>query len=696
MSFQSQNLPSIHLGNRYKLTSNLWDYPLSSIIKLLPLTNSYVLALDWYCNLHVIACPQENQSSLGPVLYPPDIATKGHPQILFTLQYLHLRQVRKNPALNFEKRDLSFFSQLDYSRTHYTNLCVIEDGKILFKPTNDDCTYCIDFRTNRRDAQITSIDDLSKAWMITKFKADMLIYQDQKTFQLILYCFRSKRAKILNSAKKEHLYSLQTLEKSNLCIACYETSFEVIDLTKNKILEVNAFVDLNSIQLVTSPDADSFVFSYISGRSGNKFIYFELYTILLQNQSVTVRQSDVVQVAPASAIPYMVQYINPNCLVLLSNWTAEIYRVQKEGFVKLNTIKLPCNLGYEETSVAFSPNFWCFNSFNKESFLVLVADERWGSLQMYLDIFHLSSPLPKSGKTTPAALDNQDKASLPLSVKRILSFKSDYIRFLATCNDQIIALTYRHNVLRFNQNNNQIERITNISGLISSTQQSLVKIRCVKQNIIALVFENDTGRANVIVLDLECISVLFNSFHMDKHDEIPMKNIEVLDDVSRIIFKFEVLSEEEDTKKYIGEIDYHALKNHFKQLFPFPLEREPEAFLNLGEHNFCSDDIHSPTVLSFFNLNNGGQEVSVDFYSILYPDHSENNVLDIINRNYIDSVKKINNQTIALYYSSPDQICIYNWQNQQLLAKCVIEAQNILRPLQNSLLFVRSEDMVDR
>lgn len=134
MSFQCQNLPSIHLGNNHKLTSRLWDYPLSSIIKLLPLTGSFVLALDWYCNLHVISCPLHDESNLhpNPTIYAPKIATKGHPQIFFTIQYLHLRE--NKTSASFEKRDLSFFSQLDYSRTHYTNLCVLEEGKILFKP----------------------------------------------------------------------------------------------------------------------------------------------------------------------------------------------------------------------------------------------------------------------------------------------------------------------------------------------------------------------------------------------------------------------------------------------------------------------------------------------------------------------------------------------------------------------------------
>lgn len=463
------------------------------------------------------------------------------------------------------------------------------------------------------------------------------------------------------------------------------------------------------MQLVTSPDADSFVFAYISGRSGNKFVYFELYTIFYNEdrpqRNITVRQTDVVQIAAASTLPYMVQYLNSNCLIFLSNWTADIYRIQKEGFVKLNSIKHPCNLGYEETSVAFSPNFWSFNTFNKENFLVLIADERWGSLQMYLDVFNISenksTPSKSSkNKSTGEQQDITRGASsddlLQLKVQRILTFRSDYIRFLATWKDQVVALTYRHNLLRFKEN--QIEKITNISGLISSTTQSLIKIRCVKYDTLALIFESNTGRANLIVLDLGSITVLFNSFQMEKHNEISMKNIEVLEDVSRIIFKYEILGEDIETKKYIGEIEYsHNIKNIWKPLFQFPSEREPEIFVNLGQHHFCSDDIHSPTVLSFFNINHGGQqEITIDFYSVLNPNLTDDLSLVEINRNYVDSVKKINHQTIAFYYSSPDQICIYNWKAHQLLAKCVIQAQNILRPFQNSLIFLKSEDLIDR
>ena len=552
-----------------------------------------MLGLDWYCNLHIIEYRPHNPASHlrarrpqtlpndDPVLYPPSIATKGEAQIRFSIQYLHLREESSNTKTPREANDLKFFSQLDYSASHYINICIIEPGKVLFKPTSENVMYFIDL--TKPQTSIYTVKELSQALKTIKLSENLVIYQHHHTLSVLLYGLLNKKTKTLGFKSRELLISLSTLKKRGLCIACFENSIEILHLATNRLLERVIFQDVQSPQAVGFETLDMIVFGYISTKAGSKDISLETYTLYSPKDELCTEKTipilvkgEPVVIANTSALLFSLELFGTDNLVVFYRWEAVLYRVRREGIMKVTSIKTPFDFGYENTNLTFTPNSWCFTVLDTCHFAVLIADERWGSLQMYLDIFRISFEDEidsNEGKKTARKKRRQtvgddvqvqswrspNDIRFDFEPKRLMAVKSDYIRFLCCWKEKtIIALTYKHNLLRMDLGKGTTEKIANIAGVIWGTS-AVIKIRCIQQDLIAIIFEEISAKSGLIVLDISKMKILFNSFALEGQDALRnMRNIEVLQDVSRIIFKYDVQGDLHRSVKAIGELDYNA------------------------------------------------------------------------------------------------------------------------------------------
>ena len=111
--------------------------------------------------------------------------------------------------------------------------------------------------------------------------------------------------------------------------------------------------------------------------------------------------------------------------------------------------------------------------------------------------------------------------------------------------------------------------------------------------------------------------------------------------------------------------------------------------MDLGGSYFACDDIDNRTLVSIYNIRTKTLVQEKDFkeaQDLVAEVHED------VDFSFVDNLKKVNEEILALYYYTPGQIYLYNWRRNIISGRIFVEAELILRRVGDLLIFKRHDE----
>ena len=694
-----------HIGQYHSLAAIKTGYPLLKIMKIINLECHILCAIDNAINLHFIQ--YREKTALDPMIYPPKYALTNHPKIYFSLELLSILKEADGKPIS-EQGFLQFFTKLDCLWENDPEICLMKPGTFFFKPMKNGLVYFIDLSgvcTRPKIAQ-----SFGKVNHISKWSNDMIMFSSVSLKAIFIYHNELNKIKKLKFSQAD-AKSLKAVPEYDLCVAIFNNTLEILNIKTNSIVERFIFDIFSENIITTSPKGSKILHTYLYGKILEGNLYIDIWDVTTPEK---IKKRDPIRLDDSLANDHHVDFINEECFIHVERWTLNIFKITGSGIIKVYTATVPHNLGYIKskkdghclwshlhvfvpkidhflllTTDVFEDGYNRIESYNVNR-LNLVFDEEFemksNSLKKVAQCSIGSENKQSNHKLQRIRTNHKLKMAVEIQSKVLFEEKVDYIAAICAWKSLKVGILYEsYQFYEYDLQSDKLHKRVVLGG-ISNSKELLKEIKYINQHHILFCFQKErTTKPHIIIVNLETCSVAIDSKELKRKKELKSIDCFVISGDQRVILTYKKY---QNNSTFLGEVNLHT--KDLIDLIKLDLNQAPSNLWSMHNKYIVGCCAQLSDTLFIWNLDTKSIEVEKKFCTINKANYELAN-----SELCFWAVTDLNEQMLAFIAtgmtSVSSAVIVYNWIEDKIIAKCDIDAEDILGVINDELFILLKE-----